>query len=140
MYSSFQLALKYFKYWLTASNAKGHGVHSPFVYDFIKNVLNDWRQFDCFRYIESLRSELKKNNTEDQKSVQLKLFPIILLPEFFHVGSIKYTVEFLRLWEEKYWQNSHTLLHKKCWKFWAHTPLAQSIFSILRRDLYGQKK
>lgn len=64
MYSSFQLALKYFKYRLTASNAKGHGVHSPFVYDFIKNVLNDKRQFDCFRYIESLRSELKNDNTE----------------------------------------------------------------------------
>jgi predicted O-methyltransferase YrrM len=64
MYSSFQLALKYFKYWLTAANAKGHGVHSPFVYDFIKNILNDKRQFDCFRYIESLRSELKNDNTE----------------------------------------------------------------------------
>ena len=64
MYSSFQLALKYFKYWLTAASGKGHGVHSPFVYDFIKNVLNDRRQFDCFRYIESLRSELKNDNTE----------------------------------------------------------------------------
>ena len=64
MYSSAQLAIKYLKYWFTASNAKGHGVHSPFVYDFIKNVLNDKRQFDCFRYIESLRSELKIDNTE----------------------------------------------------------------------------
>lgn len=64
MYSSFQLALKYFKYWLTAANGKGHGVHSPFVYDFIKNILNDRRQFDCFRYIESLRSDLKSDDTE----------------------------------------------------------------------------
>ena len=64
MYSSFQLALKYLKYWLTASSGKGHGVHSPFVYDFIKNVLNDKRAFDCFRYIESLREELKKDSTE----------------------------------------------------------------------------
>jgi len=64
MYSSFQLAIKYLKYWFNASNGKGHGVHSPFVYDFIKNVLNDRRQFDCFRYIESLRSELKNDNTE----------------------------------------------------------------------------
>ncbi len=64
MYSSAQLALKYFKYWFTASNGKGHGVHSPFVYDFIKNVLNDKRQFDCFRYIESLRAELKTDNKE----------------------------------------------------------------------------
>jgi predicted O-methyltransferase YrrM len=64
MYSSFQLALKYLQYWLTASNGKGHGVHSPFVFEFIKNVLNDKREFDCFRYIESLRKELKNNNTE----------------------------------------------------------------------------
>jgi len=64
MYSSFQLASKYLKYWFNAANGKGHGVHSPFVYDFIKNVLNDRRQFDCFRYIEALRSELKNDNTE----------------------------------------------------------------------------
>ena len=64
MYSSFQLALKYLKYWLTASNGKGHGVHSPFVFEFIKNVLNDKREFDCFRYIESIRADLKNNNTE----------------------------------------------------------------------------
>ena len=35
MYSSFQLALKYLRYWFTASNGKGHGVHSPFVFEFI---------------------------------------------------------------------------------------------------------
>jgi hypothetical protein len=31
----------YFKYYFTASNGKGHGVHSPFVYSFIRYVLND---------------------------------------------------------------------------------------------------
>src|SRR5689334_10793880 len=64
MYSSFQLALKYLKYRINASNGKGHGVHSPFVFDFINNVLNDKREFDCFRYIESLREELKNDATE----------------------------------------------------------------------------
>jgi len=64
MYSSTQLAFKYLKYWLTATNGKGHGVHSPFVFDFITNVLNDKREFDCFHAIESLREELKKNNVE----------------------------------------------------------------------------
>jgi hypothetical protein len=48
MYSSTQLAFKYLKYWLTAANGKGHGVHSPFVFEFITNVLNDKREFDCF--------------------------------------------------------------------------------------------
>jgi predicted O-methyltransferase YrrM len=64
MYSSFQLAKKYIKYWFSSSNGKGHGVHSPFVYEFITQVLNDKRQFDCFRYIESVREELKNNNNE----------------------------------------------------------------------------
>ncbi len=64
MYSSTQLAFKYLKYRLTASNGKGHGVHSPFVFEFITKMLNDKRGLDCFKDIESLRSELKKNNTE----------------------------------------------------------------------------
>ena len=64
MYSSTQLAFKYLKYWFTASNGKGHGMHSPFVFDFIQNVLNDKREFDCFRYIESLRNELRNSNSE----------------------------------------------------------------------------
>lgn len=64
MYSSFQLAFKYSKYWLTASNGKGHGVHSPFVFEFITQVLNDKREFDCFRYIESIREDLKNDKTE----------------------------------------------------------------------------
>lgn len=64
MYSSAQLAFKYLKYWFTASNGKGHGVHSPFVFDFIQHVLNDKREFDCFNYIESVRKELWKNETE----------------------------------------------------------------------------
>ncbi len=64
MYSSFQLALKYFKYWLTASNGNGHAVHSPFVYEFITQVINDKREFDCFQYIESIRTELKNNHAE----------------------------------------------------------------------------
>ena len=41
MYSTFKLAQKYFHYYFTASNGKGHGIHSPFVFDFIKNVLRD---------------------------------------------------------------------------------------------------
>jgi hypothetical protein len=31
----------YFKYYFTAANGKGHGVHSPFVYSFIRSVLNN---------------------------------------------------------------------------------------------------
>ena len=39
MYSTLRLAKKYIHYLIKSSNSKGHGVHSPFVYDFIRNVL-----------------------------------------------------------------------------------------------------
>ena len=58
MYNSLQLAKKYTKYYLTASNGKGHGIHSPFVFDFIKNVLKDKKQYDCYKSIEARRNFL----------------------------------------------------------------------------------
>jgi predicted O-methyltransferase YrrM len=61
MYSIFKLAQKYLHYYFTASNGKGHGVHSPFVFNFIKNVLRDKRQYDCYDKIEKLRAELLQN-------------------------------------------------------------------------------
>ncbi len=63
MYSSFQLAKKYFHYYITASNGKGHGMHSPFVFDFILNVLNNKQGYKIPDEIEDLRKELLKNNT-----------------------------------------------------------------------------
>lgn len=64
MYSAFQLAKKYLHYYLTAQNGKGHGVHSPFVFDFIIHVLNDKKKYDCYDKIESLRKKLLANNTK----------------------------------------------------------------------------
>ena len=63
MYNRFQLAKKYLHYYLTASNGKGHGIHSPFVFDFIKNVLNDKRTFYSYEKIESLRKRLLNDKT-----------------------------------------------------------------------------
>jgi predicted O-methyltransferase YrrM len=62
MYSSLQLAKKYVHYLLTAHNGKGHGVHSPFVFDFIIHVLNDKKKYDCYPKIESVRKQLLKDN------------------------------------------------------------------------------
>ena len=62
MYSVFQLAKKYFRYWLTAQNGKGHGIHSPFVFDFIIHVLNDKKKYDSYLKIESIRKQLLKND------------------------------------------------------------------------------
>lgn len=63
MYSKWQLAKKYMLYWWRASNGKGHGVHSPFVFNFITRVLNDKRFFYCYQTIESVRGQLKTDNT-----------------------------------------------------------------------------
>ncbi len=63
MYSSFQLAKKYFYYYFKAKNGKGHGVHSPFVFDFIIHVLNDKKKYECYKKIEPLRKNLLKNNS-----------------------------------------------------------------------------
>ncbi len=68
MYSTFQLAVKYLKYYVSASNGKGHGVHSPFVFDFIQYVLNDDREFYAYRQIENLRQLLKA----DQRILEIK--------------------------------------------------------------------
>ncbi len=61
MYSKFQLAKKYIHYYLTASNGKGHGVHSPFVFEFITKILNDKKQYECYATIEKQRQLLLQN-------------------------------------------------------------------------------
>ena len=63
MYSAFQLTKKYLYYYLTASNGKGHGIHSPLVFDFIKNVLTDKRNCTNGESIEAVRAFLKKDDT-----------------------------------------------------------------------------
>lgn len=63
MYSAPVLGWKYFQYYLTAANGKGHGVHSPFVFRFITDVLNDDRQYYAYSIIEPLRTALQNNTT-----------------------------------------------------------------------------
>lgn len=61
MYSNAQLALKFIKYYLSASNGKGHGIHSPFVYDFVRNVLNKRGVPENVLAIEKRRESLIAN-------------------------------------------------------------------------------
>ena len=63
MYSSFQLSFKYLHYCFNASNGKGHGIHSPFVFDFITKVLNDKIHYPEYDAIEKLRNELLNDKT-----------------------------------------------------------------------------
>jgi len=62
LHSPFTIVKKYLSYWLNASNKNGHGVHSPFVFDFIIHVLNDRKKEPCFEAIESVRLSLKSNH------------------------------------------------------------------------------
>ena len=57
-YNTFTLISKYISYLWKASNGRGHGVHSPFVYAFIKNVLNTQSKGDIVDAIELYRRQL----------------------------------------------------------------------------------
>ncbi len=62
MYSRLRLAEKYLRYYLTAANGRGHGVHSPFVYDLVREVLCDRSEYAAFAAIEGLRRRLLKDD------------------------------------------------------------------------------
>jgi predicted O-methyltransferase YrrM len=63
MYNSLQLLSKYIKFHIYASNGKGHGMHSPFVYQFITRILNDSTLYDDYHRVEELREKLHADNT-----------------------------------------------------------------------------
>ena len=58
MYSRVELAKKYFKYYFKASHKAGHGIHSPFVFNFIRHVLNDHNLYPAYREIELVRHNM----------------------------------------------------------------------------------
>ena len=58
MYHAPYLAFKYLRYYLTSSNGKGHGTHSPFIFDFITKVLNNKSYYTEYKKAEELRRQL----------------------------------------------------------------------------------
>jgi predicted O-methyltransferase YrrM len=62
MYSSFQFGVKYIQYYFRALNSKGHGIHSPFVFNLVTKVLNDETKYEDYKRIEQLRAKLLDNN------------------------------------------------------------------------------
>ena len=46
---------------MTSGNGKGHGIHSPFVFEFITSVLNDDGEYYCYQPIEALRTRLQND-------------------------------------------------------------------------------
>ena len=63
-YNTFTLINKYISYLWKASNGHGHGVHSPFVFAFIKNVLNTKSKGPSIDAIELYRKRLLNNQKE----------------------------------------------------------------------------
>lgn len=63
MYSAPALAFKYLQYYFKASNGKGHGMHSPFVFDFITKVLCDKQDYPEYDKVEELRQQLLSDKT-----------------------------------------------------------------------------
>jgi len=61
LYSKTTIAQKYLHYLLTSSNSKGHGMHSPFVFDFIINVMNDKSVYPDYKKNENIRQQLLQN-------------------------------------------------------------------------------
>lgn len=57
------LAKNFIKYKLFSQHRRGHGIHSPFVFDFIINVLNKKATNNKFTEIENLRKQLKSDNS-----------------------------------------------------------------------------
>lgn len=63
MYSGFKLAGKYLRYYFTASNGKGHGTHSPFIFHFISHILNDNKECIAYSTVENMRRQLLADDT-----------------------------------------------------------------------------
>ena len=57
-YPKLQFAFNYLRYYLQAANGKGHGIHSPFVFEFITKILNDKSEYADYKKIEELRRTL----------------------------------------------------------------------------------
>lgn len=69
--------LEYIKFWLKAANSKGHGTHSPFVYDFIVNVLNDDRIFYSFAELIKQRKKATKSSLNNLQKIDELLFRMV---------------------------------------------------------------
>ncbi|HPW67423.1 MAG TPA: class I SAM-dependent methyltransferase [Salinivirgaceae bacterium] len=58
---------QFLKYKIFSKHRKGHGIHSPFVYDFVKKVLLDKSNRAFYKQNKKYEKELKKNKTNITK-------------------------------------------------------------------------
>ncbi len=64
VYSPLKAAAKYFQYYIHAANSRGHGTHSPFMYEFITRVMNDFTDYADYQRIDDLRQRLLRDYTK----------------------------------------------------------------------------
>jgi predicted O-methyltransferase YrrM len=57
----FRITFKFILHFLSATNTRGFGVHSPYMFHFTKYVLNNKSSYYIFSSIEKIRSLLKKD-------------------------------------------------------------------------------
>ncbi len=55
---------RFIRHWLTAYHTKGHGIHSPYLFRLVENVIYLKYPFYCFENIEAIREQLKRDNTK----------------------------------------------------------------------------
>lgn len=55
--------LNYITHFFTASNTRGHGVHSPFVYNYIQYIVREKNPYYIFQRIEQIRDQLLCDRT-----------------------------------------------------------------------------
>jgi predicted O-methyltransferase YrrM len=51
------------RYLLTAKHRKGHGIHSPFIYDLVAHVIHDNSSYKEYAFFEELQLQLKNTET-----------------------------------------------------------------------------
>lgn len=61
--SNWHYIKEFIKFQFTAKHHKGHGVHSPFVFSFIEDILNEKHPFYAFKTIERCRESLLSDHS-----------------------------------------------------------------------------
>ena len=61
--SSWHYIKEYIKFQFHAKHHKGHGVHSPFVFSLIEDVLNEKNEYYAYKEIENARKNLLADNS-----------------------------------------------------------------------------
>jgi len=58
---SIKKVINYLKFYIAAQGKRGFGIHSPFVFNLVTQVIGKNKKQACFRHIEKQRSNLLKN-------------------------------------------------------------------------------